>query len=153
METYYQEILDLLERLHGEIHTAVKGLSQEAVDWAPGPEMNSMGVLLAHMAGSEKYWLGEVVAAAGSERDRAAEFATQGVPLEALLARLEDSLRFCRGVLAGLKIADLPAPRISPRDGRQVTVGWALAHGLQHIGQHCGHLQVTRQFYDLSSQS
>jgi hypothetical protein len=35
--------------------------------------------------------------------------------------------------------------RVSPRDGKQVTVGWALLHPLQHTGQHVGHIQVLVQ--------
>jgi len=148
METFYQEFLSRLEKLHGEIREAAEDLSPKALDWVPGHEMNSIGILLAHLAGAEKYWLGEVVAGAGSARDRSAEFKSRDVPVEELLARLDDSLRYCRNVFEGLKIEDLQASRISPRDGRQVTVGWSLAHGLEHTAQHCGHIQITRQFLD-----
>ena len=34
--------------------------------------------------------------------------------------------------------------RVSPRDGRKVTVGWALLHPLQHTGQHVGHIEMLR---------
>ncbi|UCH59857.1 MAG: DinB family protein [Anaerolineales bacterium] len=151
MDTFFQEIISRLEKLHDEIREAVNGLPQEALDWVPGSEMNSIGILLAHVAGSEKYWLGEVIAGSGSERDRAAEFETIGVPVDKLLTRLDDSLQYCREVLANFGIDDLHATRISPRDGRQVTLGWSLAHGLEHIAQHCGHIQVTRQFWALQT--
>ena len=44
---YLQRLEDLQHRLHKE----VQDLPAEAMDWSPGPEMNSVAVLLAHITG------------------------------------------------------------------------------------------------------
>ena len=152
MKPFFQEIISIVENLHREIQAAVESLSQAGLDWVPGPEMNSLGVLLAHIAGAERNWMGEVISGEGSSRIRAAEFETKGASLEDLLARLESSLDYCRRVFEDLTLEDLAAIRVSPRDGREVTVGWALAHGLEHTAQHSGHIQVTRQMWERQSQ-
>ena len=44
---YQERLEDLQHRLHRE----VQDLSSEAIDWSPGPQMNSVAVLLAHITG------------------------------------------------------------------------------------------------------
>ena len=62
--------------------------------------------------------------------------------------RLADSFERARGVLGRLALEDLEMPRISPRDGREFMVGWALAHALEHTVLHLGHIQITRQLWE-----
>ena len=147
METFFTDYLKCLESLHNDLKGALDGIGQEALDWIPGAEMNSLGVLVAHVCGSEGYWIGDVVAGVPSGRDRPAEFRTQGVPVEALLEKLDASFAYVQGVLESLTLADLAAARRVPRDNRQVTVGWVLGHVLAHVGVHAGHAQVTHQFF------
>jgi len=50
----HQLFADYLERLEGlqrRLHKDVQDLPAEAMDWLPGPAMNSVAVLLAHIAG------------------------------------------------------------------------------------------------------
>jgi len=110
--------------------------------------MNSLGVLVVHVAGAERYWIGDVVAHEPSGRDRAGEFRAQGLGAEALQQRLMDSLAYIRGLLEGLTLQDLADVRASPRDGRPFTVGWALAHTLEHTAVHTGHIGLTRQLWE-----
>ncbi len=148
MQPFAEDFLNILAALHAEIERAVEGLPAEALDWVPGPGINALGVLLAHVAGAERYWLGDVIAAEPSNRDRAAEFRTSGVDLAVLQDRLAASLAYARGVLDRLVLEDLEAPRTSPRDGRRVTVAWCLAHTLEHTAVHTGHITLTRQWWD-----
>ncbi len=140
--------LDRLEDLHTDLRHAVKGLSIEALDWSPGPEMNSLAVLSAHTAGAERYWIGDVIARDDSHRERAAEFRTQTVDAEALIARMDAALAHSRSVLEQLTLADLDEQRLASRDARQVTVAWALAHALEHTAMHVGHMQIMRQLWE-----
>ena len=119
-----------------------------ALDWVPGPEMNSLAVLVTHVAGSERYWVGDVIASEPSDRDRPAEFRTSGLDAETLKSRLAGSLAYIRGVLERLVFQDLEAIRTSPRDNHQLTVAWCLAHSLTHTATHMGHIQLTRQLWD-----
>ena len=62
---------------------AIRGLSQEVLDWTPGPEMNSTCALVVHLSGAGRYWIDDMAARESSGRDRAAEFRAEG--LEAAL--------------------------------------------------------------------
>ncbi len=144
----FADFLDRLEAMHAAIEKAVAGLPLEALDWRPGLEMNSIAVLVAHTAGAERYWIGDVAGQEPSGRVREAEFEVAGVETAVLLTRLQDVLTHSRTVLESLTLADLEQERVSPRDGRVFTVGWALLHGLEHTALHTGHIQMTRQMWD-----
>ncbi|MCP4424791.1 MAG: DUF664 domain-containing protein [Chloroflexi bacterium] len=148
MLPFFADFLDRLEAMHEAIEQAVAGLPPEALDWRPGPEMNSIAVLVAHTAGAERYWIGDVAGQEPSGRVRAAEFETAGVETAVLLAKLQAALDHSRGVLESLTLANLELERVSPRDGRVYTVGWALSHALEHTALHAGHIQLTRQLWE-----
>jgi len=148
MELFFRDYFDHLHKLHGEIELVLQDLPQGALDWKPGEGMNSLGVLAFHVAGAERFWLGDVVAGESSNRNREVEFYTQGVNAAELIDRLSASLDFSRIVLEGLRLSDLHELRASPRDGRQFSVGWVLNHTLEHIAIHLGHMQITRQFWE-----
>jgi ankyrin repeat protein len=60
----------------------------------------------------------------------------------------DDALSYSRGVLEQLTLQDLAALRVSPRDGQEFTVAWCLAHALEHMAVHLGHMQIMRQLWD-----
>jgi len=148
METLFASYLDRLEVLHGHIAKALEGLPPEALDWSPGPEMNSLAVLVTHLTWAERYWIGDVALGDPSDRDREAEFRVHGLDAAALTRRLESTLAYARQALDRLSLEDLEKERRSPRDGQPFSVGWAILHALEHTGIHLGHIQLTRQLWD-----
>jgi uncharacterized damage-inducible protein DinB len=143
-----EDYAERLGMLHSGIHQTVEGLPPAALDWVPGPGMNSLTVLMAHVAGAERYWIGDVAGQDPSGRDRDAEFRTHGLDAAELQDRLANAFDHSRRVLEGLTPADLEATRISPRDGRTFSVAWCLAHALEHTALHLGHMQVSRQLWE-----
>jgi uncharacterized damage-inducible protein DinB len=150
MEIILLEIYERLKKLHEEAAAALADLPQEGLDWSPGAGMNSLCVLAVHIVGSERFWIGDGITMHASGRDRESEFRSREVPVEVLKERLDSSLDFIKGVLEGLTIQDLSAVRPSPRDGQPLTVGYCLAMVLAHTAAHVGHMQVTRQIWDIS---
>ena len=148
MHAFYEQFLDRLSLVHEEIGKTIDGLTLEAIDWIPGPEMNSLGILMAHVAGSEKHWFGDVIAGEQTGRDREAEFRTRGRDAAGLRAGLQEMLAHGRSVVAKLELADLTSERIPYPDGRTMPVGSCLLHILRHAAEHAGHMQVTRQLWD-----
>lgn len=148
MELFFQDYYDHLQKLHAEIGLVLDGLPQEALDWMPGENMNSICVLAVHVAGAERFWIGDVITGETSNRNREAEFLTRGLDAAALREALNASLVHSRAVLERLMINDLHEMRTSPRDGRQFRVGWVLNHALEHIAIHLGHMQITRQVWE-----
>lgn len=148
MEPFFAEYLKVLETMHNEIVQALDGLPPAAVNWSPGPGTNSLAVLAIHSAGAERYWIGDVAMGEPSGRDRDAEFRTENVAAEAAIGPLQSALLYAQTALPRLTVADLAEGRTSPRDGREVTVSWALLHALEHTAMHAGHAQLTRQLWE-----
>lgn len=148
MHPILTDYLERLQSLHASIAETIEGLSTEALDWLPGSDMNSLGVLAVHVVGSQGYWIGELAGQEPHSRDRPAEFRVGGLDAESLVRGLDEVLARSRNVLEGLTLADLEASRASYLDGRKVSVAWCLAHALEHTGLHLGHMQITRQLWE-----
>jgi uncharacterized damage-inducible protein DinB len=149
MLPFLADYFETLRNLHADIERALDGLPPEALDWSPGLEMNSLSVLATHVAGSERYWIGDVAGGNPSGRDREAEFRVQDLKAEALAARLAETLAHSQAVLERLTLHDLEVQRASPmHDNRAFSVGWSLAHALEHTAQHLGQMQLTRQLWE-----
>jgi len=148
MDVLFADYLERMDSLHRSAAEAIRGLPVEALDWSPGPAIPSLAVLVAHMAGSERYWIGDVGMGELSGRDRQAEFRTRGLEVSALLQRLDASLAYARRALDRLDLTHLSEARTEPREGRVYTVAWALLHALEHTGVHTGHIQIVRQLWD-----
>ena len=150
MQTFFNQYLNLLQECHNDIHDALEGLPPAALDWTPGADMNSIGVLVFHLTGAERYWIGDIAAQDPTERDRDAEFRVHDVGMDVLKKRLTDNLEYARTVLEKFTIQDLKRTRVSARDGREFTVAWALLHALEHDTLHLGQIQLTRQLWEQS---
>jgi uncharacterized damage-inducible protein DinB len=148
MQTFYEEFVNLLQQRHNEIVEALEGLPVAALDWSPGPSMNSISVLVFHLTGAERYWIGDVAAQDPKERDREAEFKVHDVGMQVLIKRLTDNLEYTRNTLSKFATQDLETTRTSARDGRIFTVAWALLHALEHTTLHLGQIQLTRQLWE-----
>jgi uncharacterized damage-inducible protein DinB len=148
-----EDYLERLQALHAGAARAIEGLPQAALDWMPGPDMNSLCVLVVHLTGAERYWIGDVVGRDPSGRDRDAEFRVHGLDEGALRKRLDDALTYSRDVLEELSPQNLETVCVSPRDGREFTVAWSLAHTLEHTAIHLGHMQIVRQLWDQRSEA
>ena len=149
MQTFFTEYLNLLQDCHNGILEALEGLSPAALDWTPGSDMNSISVLVFHLTGAERYWIGDIAAQDPAERDRDAEFRVHDVEMDVLKKRLANNLEYARNVLDKMTIQDLEITRTSA-NGREYTVAWALLHALDHATLHLGQIQITRQLWEQS---
>ncbi len=145
MVPFFVDYLERLEMLHTEMDQALTGLSQAALDCSLGPGINSLAILAAHVAGSEMYWIGDLIIRRATTRVRALEFQTVGIPGEILRTRLAQALADSRASVAQLTLADLEGERTRPDQPGSYTVAWCLLHALEHTAMHVGHMQLTRQ--------
>lgn len=149
MDPTVQEIVDVLANTHMEIASIVRKASLEALNWQPAPEANSIAVIATHVAGAERFWIGEVVGGRPAQRDRDAEFQAHcetESDREALLVRLDEVNRVSEQVLSPLSPSQLLESRTA-RD-RRVTVLWCILHILEHNSLHLGHLELTAQSWE-----
>jgi len=148
MQTFFADYLDLLQDCHNGILQALEGLPPDALDWIPGPDMNSITVLVFHLTGAARFWIGDIAAQDPTERDRDAEFRAHGLGMDVLKKRLADNLEYARNALDKMSLQDLESTRVRPSDGQEFTVAWALLHALEHATSHLGQIQITRQLWE-----
>ena len=148
MQTYLADYFSLLQGCHNDIHKALDGLPPEALDWSPGKDMNSISVLVFHLTGAERFWIGDVAAQESSDRNRESEFKVHDMETNVLKKRLDDTLDYAKATLEKFSVQDLETPRRSPQTDREFTVGWALLHALEHATEHKGQIQLTRQLWE-----
>jgi uncharacterized damage-inducible protein DinB len=148
MEQLFTDMLERFEFLYRAIETAVADLPDEALNWKPGPDLNSIAVILAHTAGAWRYWVGDVAGEMPSGRVRSEEFETRDVNAAEMLGRLRAAMETGREVLAQLDLSRLSETRAAGLDDKQHTVGWAILHALEHTALHTGHIQITCQLWE-----
>lgn len=147
MDAFFADYFERLRTLNREFREAYAGLPAEALDWCPGQDMNTFGVLVVHTTGAARFWIG-VALDDVPDRNRDLEFQARGLSaaeLDAHFARLEADVQ---GLLERLSLADLAVIRTVPNRDRQCSAGWALLHALEHTGLHLGHAQITRQLWE-----
>jgi uncharacterized damage-inducible protein DinB len=147
MLPFYEALADRFRELHGEILRDLDVLPPEALDWKPGPEMNSVSVIIVHLTGAERFWVGDVIMQDSSSRNREAEFRVAGMSKADLIQRLNETEAYLTAAFEKLSLSDLDTERTHPRQGNQITVASALLHPLEHTGTHVGHIQLTVQLW------
>jgi uncharacterized damage-inducible protein DinB len=158
-----------LEELTGRLRAALRGIGPWELAWQPRRGVNTIGMLLAHIAIVEVWWSVGVL----EGRDRETPFRRllgldedgdgmplppRGTPPAALAGRrLADLMRIVgrgraevRRVAAGLTARDLVRTRRRMRrDGlRQVfDARWVLHHLVEHLAGHFGQILLLRHLY------
>lgn len=148
MDALAAATLHRLEELHNSIKEVVEALPVESLDWSPAPEVNPVAVLVAHVCGSEHFWIGEKIGGTPARRDRATEFVVRNVDRSALLALLDDALEMAARALATLTLETLSQPAGVSSRGFAYDVAWALQHALEHVALHTGHVELMRQWWE-----
>jgi hypothetical protein len=143
----FEESVEALQR-------AISGLPAEALNWRPAGEgTNPIAVLAAHAMGATHSWVAVALGAPLPERDRDAEFRTVADDPTRLLARVDGVAEACRALLATTDAFDPAAmrtshSRMSSGEFEVVSGAWALIHALEHLREHMGHAQLTRQLWE-----
>ena len=149
MIAFFEELYQRFHELHKEITQALEALPEEVMDWKPGEEMNSISVLITHLTGAERFLIGDIVMGDPSNRNREAEFEVDGLEKQALLDRITAVDAYIKSAFEKMSLADLETFRTHPRNGKQVSVSWAILHALEHTGIHLGHIELTIQLLQL----
>jgi uncharacterized damage-inducible protein DinB len=149
MEPFFADYFERLQIMDGEFIKTFEDLPAEALDWVPGADMNSLCVLVVHVAGSTRFWIGDAALGDPSNRVRAEEFTASGLSHDQLTARFTALEDYVFGALERLTLADLAATHVIHREGKdtEIVAGWALLHAITHLSVHLGHAQITRQLW------
>lgn len=113
MGTEINAYIERLDALGAELRRAIHGMDSEEFNWAPlEADTNSPCVLATHMAGSERFWIHQVLGGIETRRDRDAEFEAVASRLEEFKALLVAVGNQSREVLQGVSEAELARERV-----------------------------------------
>jgi len=147
MDPQVRPFVQSLETLHKDIFAAVEPLTDREVNWGHPQLSNTIGILLRHVAGSERYWIIEIVGGREVPRDRDAEFGHEPLSKDRVVADLRAAYDEVRPVIESLSAADLAREIEIPfrNERRSLPVGWALLHSLQHTSYHLGQIHLFKK--------
>jgi hypothetical protein len=132
-----------LHEFNDRFREAARGLSPEALEYAPAKATNSIGVLVRHAVLTQR---GMLAGLAGQEfkRDLPGEFAPHAATAEELLALLDEADELIDELLAVITPQALST--MYPRPHNQTLTGaeWAV-HTYGHVKEHVAHAELTRQ--------
>jgi uncharacterized damage-inducible protein DinB len=152
MHPFFKDYFQRLTDLHQDILSALQDLPSEALDWTPSHEIardtNSINVLVTHICGSERYWIGEIAFDDISGRVRSDEFKAKGMDADILAAKVRQASNYAHLALQKLDFNQITTVKSELQDGRPVTMSWALLHALEHTAIHVGHIQLTKQLWE-----
>ena len=147
MEQFFIDFEERLDAMHADLHNILDQLPDEALDWQPGPDMNSIAILITHLTGAERYWIGDMAISESSNRVRSTEFEVRNVTAADLKDRLHKSMRYSHSALQKLSVADLALSKKSSQHDHSFSVAWCLLHALEHTAVHTGHVQIIGQLW------
>ncbi len=155
----------LFDEKYAEVEELLADLPAAALLWRPfavSPwkgEAGSLGWLIAHGVSSTVYllkraeWtLGRIEWDAVDGDQGREEFGLADHDPAHLLARAGRTREYVHAFLAGLSAADLEGSRPhARRPDRVFTVRYDIVHAIEHLSQHVGHAQLTRQLWALGA--
>lgn len=137
----------VLDESLGEIRKGITDLSVDELNARPaGGDTNSVAVICAHALGSTRSWLSLAFGLPQPARDRDAEFRT--VADESFKAWAEQAIASCFALLDGATWdpGRTGVPAWNSRLGAEPrSAPYSLGHALAHLGEHVGHLHMTRE--------
>jgi hypothetical protein len=159
----YRRIFDAL---FADVYKLLDGLPDAALVWRPFETSpwegtsSQLGMIVAHAVSSTYYLLRraeysmgcrEWAAVEGDEGSQ--EFGPANHEVAYLRARVARTQAFVHEFLDGLSPADLETSRTNPKGNRTFTARHDIMHAFDHLSQHLGHAQLTRQLWAIQAAS
>lgn len=142
----------ILTDQHKTMREVLDGLDREALNWAPGPETNSIAVLFTHLLGAENS-MTATIANEPFDRDRDAEFRVTVDDVATMRQKVDEVEARIMPRIDKLTLADLAAMHTPPGDrlNRRHLGSWWVFHAVEHNREHIGQALLTRQLYEQQS--
>ncbi len=155
----------LFDNLYRDLDALLADLPAEALLWKPferSPwqgECNALGKIVAHAVSSTVYLLRRAEYCMGrrewSEVDGdegREEFGPANHDLDYLRARVKRTQEFVHNFLDAVTSAELSASRAHPQRPVTYVARQDAYHALDHLSQHIGHGQITRQLWAIQNE-
>ncbi len=136
-------VLALFRPIHTKIREALDGLDPAALGWRPGPETNSIGSLVQHIAATEQ---GNIARITGAASGPFAWDENRSFDRAELLNLLDQADAFLDETEKTLPTSSLAMTVNHPHRGPSTALV-LLLQTYGHVYEHYGHLELTRQLY------
>ena len=143
-----------VRRTFADMRQTIAEFPPDALNWKPaGEDTNSVAVLTTHSLHSTRSWLCTALGERLPDRDRDSEFRVAEEDPEALLALFDEMAGQCTALFDSPRDVDWAAirrthTRPDASDAIQVPAACALLHAIEHLREHLGQMQLTRQLLD-----
>ncbi|HXF60512.1 MAG TPA: DinB family protein [Caldilineaceae bacterium] len=147
---------------YAELEELLEGLPDAALLWKPFEQSPwkggcySIGEAVAHAISSTVYLLRRAEYVMGrlawdqvDGDEGSQEFGPANHALPYLQARVRRTHDFVNQFLDSVSSSDLDAARAHPERPRTLSARYDVQHALEHLSQHIGHAQITRQWWAL----
>jgi uncharacterized damage-inducible protein DinB len=150
MDPYVAPFLREIEDLRRQTVEMVTPLDDEKINRTVPGLRNTVGIVLRHMSGSMRYWIGEVVGGRPARRDRDAEFGHDPLRKNELLSEFDRVVALARDILEHLLSPELlrEVDVQRPQAGGKETKGYAVIHATQHLAYHVGQLRCMIRLFE-----
>lgn len=144
MSPQIKPFIETIDLLHEDIFKAVEPLNDEEINWRHPFLTNTVGILLRHIAGSERYWILEVMGGRNIQRKRDEEFGQERLQKAPLLQNLRAAQREVKDALEALSPGQELEEVEQTFRGKttRFTRSWAILHSIQHTAYHLGQIQL-----------
>ena len=134
-----------LGRARKAYFAALDDVPAEAFLWQPPAEdMNSLSVICTHAVASAEWWVLGCAGNGSLDRDRDVEFSAHE-SWDVLRDRFEAWQRAASELVNGMSRTDLD--RVSRHPAGDVSVRQCLAHTIEHLNLHRGHVEITLNWW------
>ncbi len=147
-ESYLQDIIALHQAAHQQLREEIAGLDSRALNWAPGPETSSIGVIITHVLGAEVEMLRNLLQIP-THRIRDDEFVAKAHEPETLEQKIASAEKDWQELAPRLGDSQLRA--VVPRPNKPVPQSglfW-LVRNFGHLREHIAQIELTRQLYEM----
>jgi hypothetical protein len=136
-------VLALFRPIHSKIREALDGLDPAGLNWRPGPETNSIGALVQHIAATEQ---GNIARITGATHGPPVWDETRRYDRSELLRMLDEADALLDEMGEAIPASSLAMEVTHPHRGPSTALV-LLLQTYGHAYEHYGHLELTRQLY------
>jgi uncharacterized damage-inducible protein DinB len=131
--------LRLVQDFPRQINVCLDVLAEQELWWRPNEQSNSPANLVLHLAGSNRYYIEEIIGGRPVARDRDAEFAARAALSKAQIrGTWDESVRVVGEILNGLAPSQMM--QTTDRTGKTTTFAQILLHVSHHNAAHMGQI-------------
>ncbi|MGH2584990.1 MAG: DUF664 domain-containing protein [Dehalococcoidia bacterium] len=142
---------EIFDQCCADLRIAVNGLDAETLSRQPAPETSPLATLIRHSASATRYQLTCAATGRGDRQyyrtvERPGAFEGQPATADALISVIDHLEEDGRRLIEAVPVDHLGERVVFEAETEEGPArAWALLHALEHLREHVGHAQLTRQ--------